>query len=304
MSRKTDDIDLMLTNGGRSLKAIWNNPQLNATEKIVLLYLGSEADFTGTFTEFRYHRAKDIARNCSLTERSVFRVIKDLEDKGYVKRKQRKKDNQKLPSSFAIKKQLFDEYRSILEEKVAKGKTLQKPPKPPPKKEPVAEKNPCETRETFTGGTDTVSVGVVTQDQYPTDTVSDLPPSKRSPYIDPPTFFTPDESGTADGDAPPTVEKKKPTQKRSVSTPEEQLAEDIVATFGKVPTNNQGKPVYGDYALKRGMKRVLLEYTQHDLSRLSGFFRWLTHREAKIRIDDTKAWADEYELFFEHHCMS
>lgn len=101
------------TDGGRSLNAIWFS-DLTSSEKLVLQFLGSQLDFRYSFQEPQWQPISRIQMATSLCRRQIFRIIKQLEKKGYLTRKARWLDGKQMASEYAINDKIFNEYTNIL----------------------------------------------------------------------------------------------------------------------------------------------------------------------------------------------
>jgi DNA-binding HxlR family transcriptional regulator len=76
-----------LTNGGRALNAVWRCDKVDAQEKLILLYLGSQLDFRGDFTEAVQRHISTIVKWTGIKRTTVFDRLKSLEEKKYIERK-------------------------------------------------------------------------------------------------------------------------------------------------------------------------------------------------------------------------
>lgn len=104
-----------LTNGGRALNAIWQNAKLTTHERIVLLYLGSQLDFTGNFTVSRWVPVSRLCAATSISRASMFRVLGGLHVNGYILKENRFGEIGQLANSYSITDKIFAEYARVLE---------------------------------------------------------------------------------------------------------------------------------------------------------------------------------------------
>jgi DNA-binding MarR family transcriptional regulator len=97
--------------GGRSLTAIWQSA-LCANEKLVLLYIASEMNFTGlqAMMQPRWIPVGRITAATSLSRATVFTIIRRLEHAGYICRSQRYQANMQLPNSYCLTGALRADY--------------------------------------------------------------------------------------------------------------------------------------------------------------------------------------------------
>ena len=156
------------TNGGRALNAIWQS-SLPALQKLILLYLGSQLDFNGTFTEYRWCYVSTIEKATSISNRTIFSILSDLEKNGYISREKQFEGKKQLATLYAINDKIFDEYAAIL---VAKNNEA--PPTPH-----------CDSRSTPTA---TAAVPPLREPQYPTARAADITPSPSLPPKKTPLF--------------------------------------------------------------------------------------------------------------------
>ncbi len=104
-----------VTNGGRSLNAIWKNPHLTIYEKAFLNVLGNDCDFTGDFLDMVIVTRWQIAERCSMSEETVKRTARSLQEKGYVIKIERKNEvNEDLANGYQLAPQLFDDHALYL----------------------------------------------------------------------------------------------------------------------------------------------------------------------------------------------
>ncbi len=96
--------------GGRCLKAIWRNKNLNDKEKIVLQALAERQDFTKNFQLWQAVSQEDIAEFGSISVGTVKRTLKALNDKGYIQVRLRFKNGKQRTNEYRITDKLFEEY--------------------------------------------------------------------------------------------------------------------------------------------------------------------------------------------------
>lgn len=96
--------------GGRSLNAIWDS-NLDTNQTIVMQFIGSQCDFRD-FSRSKWISISKIAKKTRLSERSVFRVIRQLVEQGYLIKTQRftGKRNCQSANEYTITSKIFDEY--------------------------------------------------------------------------------------------------------------------------------------------------------------------------------------------------
>lgn len=112
--------------GGRMLDAITLNPNLGRLEKFVLVTIAGLMNTKGDYTDVRYIYASDLARRTSTSKRQVFRVLSDLETKGYVMRQRRWDANQgkSMASLYTLTDKTFYEYVEGADVKVLKKRRV------------------------------------------------------------------------------------------------------------------------------------------------------------------------------------
>ena len=107
-----------LNNGGRALKAIWSSQALDAEETLIMMYLGSQLNFLGDFTESVPRFVSTISKSTKLAERTVQRRMKSLNDRGYIEivsSKSEKGGN--TANRYSLTDLIFEEYASYLTDK-------------------------------------------------------------------------------------------------------------------------------------------------------------------------------------------
>lgn len=100
--------------GGRSLDAIWDNPNFDMTETVVLLWLGSRRNFNGDFLELKQSSLEAIAVKCKCSVRTVRRTIARLAERGYIERHARLGRLGQQSSLYALTSKVFEEYSEIM----------------------------------------------------------------------------------------------------------------------------------------------------------------------------------------------
>lgn len=97
--------------GGRFLKAISQNKNLTANEKLVMLTLGSELDYRDFEHSQRYISVDRFAELTSLSRETVFRVIKRLCLNDYILRVNRFDENNRQRSNlYSLTPKVFKEW--------------------------------------------------------------------------------------------------------------------------------------------------------------------------------------------------
>jgi DNA-binding MarR family transcriptional regulator len=100
--------------GGRFLKAISQNKNLTANEKLVMLTLGSELDYRDFEHSQRYISVERFAELTSLSRETVFRVIKRLCLNDYIIRVNRFDENNRQRSNlYSLTPKVFKEWMSV-----------------------------------------------------------------------------------------------------------------------------------------------------------------------------------------------
>ena len=163
-----------VTNGGRSLNAIWANKNLDAQEKLILLYLASQLDFTKEFTAPIERYVGTIAKNTGLSDRTIQRRMKSLcsDERRYIKITERKNGDLNVASSYRMTDKIFVEYAAYLSEKEAR--------------EIIENEVVTESHQ----GGDRESPGVVTESHQGGDRESPINPSSSSPTVSNPNKTT------------------------------------------------------------------------------------------------------------------
>src|ERR1700744_917004 len=119
---EADKITNAKTGGGRSLNAI-HDSKLNSSEKHLLLFLGSQMNFTKNFVnQYRHISLNKIAEKISMTKQSILNLlngykkkgnkVQGLIEKGYVNKLIASKEDQEKGWSnhYCLTSKIFDEY--------------------------------------------------------------------------------------------------------------------------------------------------------------------------------------------------
>ena len=107
-----------LNNGGRALNAIWENRNIDSQETVVLMYLGSQIDFTGEWTASVPRFVSTIAAKTKLSESTVVRRLKTLQEKKYITSTPTTLANGSRGANlYALTDRIFEEYMTHLEKK-------------------------------------------------------------------------------------------------------------------------------------------------------------------------------------------
>lgn len=107
-------IAMSLTNGGRSLNAIWYL-KIPPVHKLILQFFGSEMNFTGSFEEPMQVTRKTIAAFVGISVDTLDRGIKSLVELGYLSKVAYEDEyNCQLASEYALTEKLFDSYAQFL----------------------------------------------------------------------------------------------------------------------------------------------------------------------------------------------
>jgi DNA-binding MarR family transcriptional regulator len=105
------------------LDAISLNPSLNVYEKAVLHAIASQMDVNGDYDDERWMYIADITRRTSISRRQVFRVLANLEERGYLKRQQQKSEEtgKNAASLYRFSSKIFIEFEAASNVKVLHG---------------------------------------------------------------------------------------------------------------------------------------------------------------------------------------
>jgi DNA-binding MarR family transcriptional regulator len=97
--------------GGRFLKAISANKNLKSNEKLVMLTLGGELDYKDFEHSQRYISIAQFSELTSLSRDTVFRVIGNLCQNGYIVRENRFDENNRQQSNlYSLTPKIFTEF--------------------------------------------------------------------------------------------------------------------------------------------------------------------------------------------------
>lgn len=128
-----------ITNGGRALNAVWES-DLKQAQKSILLYLGSKADFRGSFMDAMEIKQSVLAKKCSMKKRSIITHLLELEQNKYITSIQKPG----YENTYSLTPKIFDEHELRLkkywEEYYGKKPGSEKFAQPPMKNL----HNPCE----------------------------------------------------------------------------------------------------------------------------------------------------------------
>ena len=111
---------LQVTNGGRSLNAIWDNENLDIYQSSILHYLGAQLDFRGDFLETRWVSVTTLCKKCKMKRTTAFKAIKFLQDNKYITKHHRYYEGRQIANAYAITEKIFQEYDILLENKCSK----------------------------------------------------------------------------------------------------------------------------------------------------------------------------------------
>ena len=102
-------------NGGRALNAIWYLPGLVIQERMILIFLGSECNFEGTFTEFLPVSKATIVEFTGIGKTTIDKYMHSLIGKGYLSvTRVTDQLGASLPNEYALTKKVFIDYEEIL----------------------------------------------------------------------------------------------------------------------------------------------------------------------------------------------
>ncbi|KAB8035874.1 hypothetical protein GCL60_16725 [Silvanigrella paludirubra] len=104
-------------NGGRSLRAIWTNPNITSTQSLVLLCISSHLDFKKDFKSWIKISISQIASETKLGVRTVHKIISELIKLEYLNKQRNfsQKTFLQEESSFCLTNKLFDEHVNYLQ---------------------------------------------------------------------------------------------------------------------------------------------------------------------------------------------
>jgi DNA-binding PadR family transcriptional regulator len=112
-------IAMSLTNGGRALNAVWRCKNLDSEEKLILLFIGSQLDFTGDFSESIQRYVSTIVEWTCLSKATVHRRLKSLQKKGYIDRTRKTLENGELDANeYRLTDLIFQEHHDFLTKKL------------------------------------------------------------------------------------------------------------------------------------------------------------------------------------------
>ena len=104
-------------NGGRSLRAIWTNPNITSSQSLVLLCISSHLDFKKDFKSWIKISISQIAAETKLGIRTVHKIICELIKLEYLNKQRNfsQKTFLQEESSFCLTNKLFDEHVNYLQ---------------------------------------------------------------------------------------------------------------------------------------------------------------------------------------------
>ncbi len=112
-----DKITNAKTGGGRSLKAIWECKGISVTEKMILLFLGSELNYCQDFeNQYRFISLNNIAENIGYSKKCIITNIQSLLQKGYINKQLVTPEEQMKGWSnhYCLTSKIFNEYLLML----------------------------------------------------------------------------------------------------------------------------------------------------------------------------------------------
>lgn len=110
------EIAKSLTNGGRALQAVWDMP-FTPHQKLFLLYLGSQLDFTCDETRrHRYHRIEPVADKIGIAEGTLRQVVDTLVRQKYVEYNEDEGItlDRVMTNSYRLTEKIWSEYAEVL----------------------------------------------------------------------------------------------------------------------------------------------------------------------------------------------
>ncbi len=107
--------------GGRALNAVWSNNDLSSTEKIILIYFGSQLDFNQDFVgQWRYLPIQETAQATSLSKKTIITTLKNLVLDGFLYKEvtpKRIQIKENLSNYYALTSKIFEAYQKIVNER-------------------------------------------------------------------------------------------------------------------------------------------------------------------------------------------
>lgn len=103
-------------NGGRALNSILYS-SLKPPQRLVLIAITSQMDFTSNFKKLRWMPIKLIAKLSGFTNRHVTQTLSSLVSDGYLLRKPRFNGSKQLANNYALTNKIFNEYETYLRDK-------------------------------------------------------------------------------------------------------------------------------------------------------------------------------------------
>ncbi len=107
-------------NGGRSIRAAWSNPNITKDQLIFILCIALHLDFKSDFKSWLKISIATIAAETKLGERSIYKIISELIELGYLEK--RKNFSYKTflqeENSYRLSDKLFDEHVEYLQKSI------------------------------------------------------------------------------------------------------------------------------------------------------------------------------------------
>ncbi len=107
-----------LSNGGRALDAVWENPNFTPHEKLYLLYIGSQLDFGCEFTETaRCRRTEVVSMKIGIGEGTLRQVVDALLRRRYVQLNESSYRSVTviMTDTYVLTDKIWTDYAEILE---------------------------------------------------------------------------------------------------------------------------------------------------------------------------------------------
>lgn len=115
-----DKITNAKTGGGRNLNAVYKSKNLKFNEKALLSWFGGELNFNQDFeNQYRYAALSVICEELSISKDTAIRILKSLEEKGYVRKRASSKSECRngQANHYCMTSKIFDEYLQHLIDK-------------------------------------------------------------------------------------------------------------------------------------------------------------------------------------------
>lgn len=117
---KNKSSEINLFSGGRALNAIWANKELCSTQKLILIYMGSQFDFNQDYIgQWKYFPIQKIAQATSFSPKTIITILKKLVLNGYLYKKITPKSLQikeNLSNYYALTPKVFEAYQKMVNE--------------------------------------------------------------------------------------------------------------------------------------------------------------------------------------------